>query len=32
MVEQHILIDLLFVVTPKGTRLARPSDAVHQIL
>lgn len=32
MVEQPILIERPFVVTPKGTRLARPIDAVREIL
>ncbi len=32
MVEHPILIERPFVVTPKGTRLARPIDAVHEIL
>ncbi len=32
MVEQPILIERPFVVTPKGTRLARPVDAVREIL
>jgi arsenate reductase (glutaredoxin) len=32
MVENPILIERPFVVTPKGTRLARPIDAVREIL
>ncbi len=32
MVEHPILIERPFVVTPKGTRLARPIDAVRGIL
>ena len=32
MVEHPILIERPFVVTPKGTRLARPADAVREIL
>ena len=32
MAEHPILIERPFVVTPKGTRLARPIDAVHEIL
>jgi arsenate reductase len=32
MAENPILIERPFVVTPKGTRLARPIDAVHEIL
>lgn len=32
MVEHPILIERPFVVTPKGTRLARPVDAVREIL
>ncbi len=32
MVEHPILIQRPFVVTPKGTRLARPIDAVREIL
>jgi arsenate reductase len=32
MAEHPILIQRPFVVTPKGTRLARPVDAVHEIL
>ncbi|OBG42558.1 arsenate reductase (glutaredoxin) [Mycobacterium alsense] len=32
MAEHPILIQRPFVVTPKGTRLARPIDAVHEIL
>ena len=32
MAEHPILIERLFVVTPKGTRLARPIDAVREIL
>ncbi|OBJ96727.1 arsenate reductase (glutaredoxin) [Mycobacterium sp. 1245852.3] len=32
MVEHPILIERPFVVTPKGTRLARPIDAVREIL
>lgn len=32
MVEYPILIERPFVVTPKGTRLARPIDAVREIL
>ena len=32
MVEHPILIERPFVVTAKGTRLARPIDAVHEIL
>ena len=32
MVEHPILIERPFVVTPKGTRLARPLDAVREIL
>ncbi|BBU21529.1 arsenate reductase (glutaredoxin) [Mycobacterium xenopi] len=32
MVEHPILIQRPFVVTVKGTRLARPIDAVHEIL
>jgi arsenate reductase (glutaredoxin) len=32
MAEQPILIERPFVVTPKGTRLARPVDTVREIL
>lgn len=32
MAENPILIERPFVVTPKGTRLARPMDAVREIL
>ncbi|TVS89879.1 arsenate reductase (glutaredoxin) [Mycobacterium helveticum] len=32
MAEHPILIERPFVVTPKGTRLARPADAVREIL
>ena len=32
MAEHPILIERPFVVTPKGTRLARPMDAVREIL
>jgi arsenate reductase len=32
MVEHPILIERPFVVTPKGTRLARPIDSVREIL
>ncbi|HYZ67519.1 MAG TPA: arsenate reductase (glutaredoxin) [Mycobacterium sp.] len=32
MVAHPILIERPFVVTPKGTRLARPIDAVREIL
>jgi arsenate reductase len=32
MAEHPILIQRPFVVTPKGTRLARPVDAVREIL
>lgn len=32
MAEHPILIQRPFVVTPKGTRLARPLDAVREIL
>ncbi|OBI80203.1 arsenate reductase (glutaredoxin) [Mycobacterium asiaticum] len=32
MAENPILIERPFVVTPKGTRLARPIDAVREIL
>lgn len=32
MVEHPILIERPFVVTPKGARLARPVDAVREIL
>jgi arsenate reductase (glutaredoxin) len=32
MVEHPILIERPFVVTPNGTRLARPIDAVREIL
>jgi arsenate reductase (glutaredoxin) len=32
MVENPILIERPFVVTDKGTRLARPIDAVREIL
>jgi arsenate reductase len=32
MAEHPILIERPFVITPKGTRLARPVDAVHEIL
>jgi arsenate reductase len=32
MAEHPVLIERPFVVTAKGTRLARPVDAVHQIL
>jgi len=32
MAEHPILIERPFVVTPKGTRLARPVDRVHEIL
>ena len=32
MAEHPILIERPFVVTDKGTRLARPIDKVHEIL
>lgn|SRR5574337_1061321 len=32
MAEHPVLIQRPFVVTPKGTRLARPIDAVREIL
>jgi arsenate reductase len=32
LAEHPILIERPFVVTAKGTRLARPIDAVHEIL
>jgi arsenate reductase len=32
MAEHPILIERPFVITSKGTRLARPIDAVHEIL
>jgi arsenate reductase len=32
MAEHPILIECPFVVTPKGTRLARPVDTVREIL
>jgi arsenate reductase (glutaredoxin) len=32
MVEHPILIERPFVVTPKGTRLARPVDVLREIL
>jgi arsenate reductase len=32
MAEHPILIERPFVITPKGTRLARPIDTVHEIL
>lgn len=32
MAEHPILIERPFVVTPRGTRLARPVDAVREIL
>ncbi len=32
MVQHPILIERPFVVTPRGTRLARPLDAVREIL
>jgi arsenate reductase len=32
LVQHPILIERPFVVTPKGTRLARPIDAVREIL
>lgn len=32
MADHPILIERPFVVTPKGIRLARPIDAVHEIL
>ncbi len=32
MAEHPILIERPFVVTPKGTRLARPVERVHEIL
>jgi len=32
MAENPILIERPFVITPKGTRLARPIDAVREIL
>ncbi len=32
LAEHPILIERPFVVTDKGTRLARPIDAVHEIL
>ena len=32
MAEHPILIERPFVVTPRGTRLARPRDAVREIL
>ena len=32
MAEHPILIERPFVVTPRGTRLARPIDSVREIL
>lgn len=32
MAANPILIERPFVITPKGTRLVRPIDAVHEIL
>lgn len=32
MVANPILIERPFVVTPKGTRLARPIESVHEVL
>lgn len=32
MIANPILIERPFVITPKGTRLARPIDAVREIL
>ena len=32
MIEHPILIERPFVVTPRGTRLARPLDSVREIL
>ena len=32
MAEHPVLIERPFVVTPRGTRLARPIDAVREIL
>jgi arsenate reductase len=32
MAEHPVLIERPFVVTPKGTRLARPVDTVREIL
>jgi arsenate reductase len=32
MAEHPILIERPFVVTPKGTRLARPVDTVREVL
>lgn len=32
MADHPILIERPFVITPKGTRLARPIDTVHEIL
>jgi arsenate reductase len=32
MAQHPILIERPFVVTPKGTRLARPMDSVREIL
>jgi arsenate reductase (glutaredoxin) len=32
MAEHPILIERPFVITPKGTRLARPIDAIREIL
>ncbi|MDX1885004.1 arsenate reductase (glutaredoxin) [Mycolicibacterium sp. 120270] len=32
MVEHPILIERPFVITPRGTRLARPLDSVREIL
>lgn len=32
MIEHPILIQRPFVVTPKGTRLARPVEAIREIL
>ena len=32
MAANPILIERPFVVTPKGTRLARPIESVHEIL
>jgi arsenate reductase len=32
MAEHPILIERPFVVTPRGTRLARPMDSVREIL
>lgn len=32
MIELPVLVERPFVVTPKGTRLARPLDRIHEVL